>query len=216
MAMDNSIVLNTDIYTGTIAPYDNLADLIIDATGDPIDAFAYLRDLEAWYPRFYKWYHEVVLADLRNNVNGRCMLFAFSNVLEDGEISKKLTGLAILKSTEKEKKICTIRVFSKYQGQGIGNALIERCIKYLKTKKPLITISEPNEKAFEPFINKYKWKLIQVLPDYYQLGVTEFVYNGKLLDDEEVIKYFTNHFKKLLNKSARSRAAYSKTCKSWK
>ena len=199
--MNRTIVLKTKIYISTISSYENLADLIIDNTGNPIDAFIYLRDLEASYPNFYKWYHQTVIGDIKKGVNGRCMLFAFSDVFEEGYISKKLTGLAILKSTKQEKKICTIRVFSKDQKQGIGSALIKRCIRYLKTQKPLITISEFNIKYFSSFIRKYNWSLVQVLPDYYKEGVVEYVYNGRLLNSKELQMFLQKHLKKTIQKN---------------
>lgn len=198
--MKRSIVLKTRIYAGTISAYDNLADLIIDVTGNTIDAFDHLRDLENSYPNFYKWYHEIVLPDIRKGKNGRRMYFAVSDVFEKNYISKQLTGLVILKRTPEEKKICTIRVFSRYQGQGIGQSLLEKSFEYLKTNKPLITISDKNREYFSGLIEKYQWSLKQILPNYYQPDAIEYVYNGKLVNDDEYLKLLDEGLRKFIKR----------------
>lgn len=116
--------------------------------------------------------------------NGRVMLIAISDVKIDGITVKQLTGIAILKNTNREKKICTFRVFPKYREQGIGSMLLNICFKYLGTTKPLISISSLSRDAFTHIIEKYKWELYETLPDFYQKGVTEYVFNGFLSNND--------------------------------
>lgn len=174
------VVLDTVIYTLDSIKQENLAELMTDFTETPMKAFRYLIDLESVYPNFYKWYHEVVLEDVRHNRNNRKLLIAYSHVDYNGKIKSKVTGIAIIKSNEWEKKICTFRVFSCYRRQGVGSKLLKKCFKELNTKTPLISISHIQVDAFKSIIKKYGWKRTQVLPEYYQAGVIEYVYNGYL------------------------------------
>ena len=175
-----NIVLKTKIYKCQFMKQDNLAQLIVDFVGSPIEAFEYLVDLESVYPNFYYWYHNTVWEDMKKGKNGRAIIIALSNVRINGNIEQRITGIAILKSNHKEKKICTLRVFNKYRSQGVGSLLLKYCFKYLGTKKPLISISQYSLKYFFKFIEKYNWKLVEILDGYYQRGCKEYVFNGKL------------------------------------
>ena len=177
------------IYTA-IYPFNKFIDRMLpevlelfintDTKNRNIDIYQLLRDLESTYPDFYNWYNEKVIMDLKAHKNNRSILFAVSLVNVNGKIEKRLTGIAIIKSNNKEKKICTFRVFPKYQKQGVGAALLKMCFFYLETERPLISISAKAVEAFSTFINKYKWTLCQILPDDYKKGFTEFVFNGFL------------------------------------
>jgi hypothetical protein len=63
---------------------------------------------------------------------------------------------------------------------GIGTYLMEESLKWLETKKPLITISEKKLKMFKYFIDKYEWDLKIVLNNYYKENSKEYCYNGIL------------------------------------
>lgn len=170
-------ILHTKIYS-TSKDFVELTEIISNLTGDNIDLLAKLMDLETTYPDFYKWYIFKVVPDLRYRPSKRKILLAISDIYDDGSIVKRLSGLAILKITAKEKKICTFRVFPEYRSQRVGSILIKQCMSFLETTKPLISISEKALVSFEPFIHKYEWTLCQSLPDYYKEGITEYVFNG--------------------------------------
>lgn len=177
--MSRKEVLYTAIYSST----DNQADLteILEKfTGDNFDTFDKLRDLEATYPDFYKWYFFKVQLDIKHHRNGRRLILAISDVIDGDKLNKRLTGLAIIKDTVREKKICTFRVFQEYRGQGVGTKLLQKCFDFLGTKKPLISISENSIDAFYKIILDNEWTLCDILHDYYKKGVTEYVFNGYL------------------------------------
>jgi GNAT superfamily N-acetyltransferase len=79
-----------------------------------------------------------------------------------------------------EKKICTFYVAEEFRNMGIGTYLMEESLKWLETKKPLITISEKKLKMFKYFIDKYEWDLKIVLNNYYKENSKEYCYNGIL------------------------------------
>lgn len=199
--MSKEIVLYTAIY-----PYKNgkykLTDVIYRFTNNIAEVYKKLKDLEDTYPEFYDWYTETVTPELKEDTDRRNIIFAISDVLMGDEIVKKLTGLAIIKNSEDEKKICTFRIFSQYKKQGVGLTLLHYCFQELGTTKPLISISKPALQEFGKYIEIYDWQLKQILPNYYKDGITEYVYNGYLVENlqmdekkrmkiqEKVKKYF--------------------------
>lgn len=177
--MERNEVVYTAIYPTTDYQAD-LTEILEKFTGNNYDNYYKLLDLEATYPDFYKWYLFKVLPDIKHNRNGRRLLFAISYVYDGETISKRLTGLAIIKDTNKEKKICTFRVFPDYRGQGVGTKLLRKCFSFLGTSKPLISISDGSVEAFSKIITAYEWTLCDMLHNYYKKGITEYVYNGYL------------------------------------
>lgn len=182
--MDNikDIVETEIIKVSTIKP-QSFAELIMDLLGDLSDTYNYVKDLEDSYPDFYKWYHNKVLKELKQKNGRREILLSISTVkLESEEVNTKkiISGIVVLKNYENEKKICTFRVIPDFYRTGLSSLLMDESMKFLKTKTPLITISENRVELFENILARYEFKLSQKLPDYYKKGLTEFVYNGKL------------------------------------
>lgn len=116
----------------------------------------------------------------------------FSNLFVDGislkhdreiivcESDFQIVGIAILKSDEIEKKICTLRVAKPFQKQGIGKQLIELSFEWLNDDKPLITIHNSKKHEFNKLFNHYNFKLEEKKWGYYNLFSTELVFNGSL------------------------------------
>lgn len=141
--------------------------------------YNYLKlDLTLNYPDFENWYYNIVIPSLENDKREREVIIALSKV--EGLKEPEITGIAILKKTENEKKICTFRVHEGYRSLGIGTQLFEECFKYLGTRKPIITISEDREPMFRKHIETYKFKCVESIPNLYRVGVKEYIYNGKL------------------------------------
>lgn len=161
-----------------------LSELIMDYIGDPGETYRYVRDLEDSYPNFYKWYHDKVLKELKQNTGKREILLSISDVKFISEqttyIKKIISGIVVLKNYEDEKKICTFRVMPKFYHNNLSIMLMEESLKFLQTQAPMITISENRLPYFKNLLEKYNFKLSQHLPDYYKKGFTEYVYNGKL------------------------------------
>lgn len=150
------------------------------------------------YPNFDEWF-EKVLKEIEEDKTKREILF-FGNVDSNG---LQIEGIAVLKNTEEEKKICYLYI-SFYED--VEN-IFEEIYNYLGTETPLITVEK------EIFENRYKYilkplneevgkrrklkfDLTSVVPDKYVKGKTELIFNeigkepidlkGKSLD--EVIK----------------------------
>lgn len=92
----------------------------------------------------------------------------------------KIIGVIILKKTNNEKKICTLKVDKNFKKNGIGKILIEMGLYWLNNDKPIITINSNNFIEFKNLFSYYGFQLEQVLKNYYKLSEIEYVYNGNL------------------------------------
>lgn len=139
--------------------------------------YNYLKlDLTLNYPNFKEWYYNTVIPELNKEDGEREIIIALSEMYES--FSTEITGIAILKRREHEKKICTIRIHENYRNLGIGTQLFKECFKYLGTEKPIITISEDREELFKKHIEKFGFKKVSVIKDLYRNGISEIIYNG--------------------------------------
>lgn len=150
------------------------------------------------YPNFDKWFEKVLKEIEEDNTKRDILLFINYDV-----VGIDINGIAILKNTEEEKKICYLFIRSK---EDIDN-IFEEIYNYLGTETPLITFEkeffENKYKSFLKPLNeevrerkKLKFNLTSIVPDKYVKGKTELIFNevgkepidlkGKSLD--EVIK----------------------------
>lgn len=136
-----------------------------------------IKYLNRDYPNFRKWYFNKVVPNLMNGT--REVLLCFIRCNKDS-MDLKLAGLAILKKTEKEKKICTFRISEEYRGQEIAKELFEKSFEVLETRKPLITISEKRKKSFEKYIKMFDFECLEEKKGLYTEDIVEYVYNGRL------------------------------------
>lgn len=159
------------------------------------------------YPNFDEWF-EKVLKEIEEDNTKREILF-FGNVDSNG---LQIEGIAILKNTEEEKKICYLYI-SFYED--VEN-IFEEIYNYLGTETPLITVEkEIFENKYKSFLKplnekvrekrKLKFNLTSIVPDKYVKGKTELIFNevdkepidlkGKSLDEitKEIIE---ENFKK--------------------
>ncbi|ULO07044.1 GNAT family N-acetyltransferase [Paenibacillus sp. 19GGS1-52] len=142
--------------------------------------YNYLRDLTESYPDFENWFYNVVIPEVELKDGKREIIIVLSEI--EGHSQALLSGLAILKKTKYEKKICTFRIHEDFRNQGIGSELFEKCFEFLKTRKPIITISHYRKKMFDNHIINYNFIETQVLKDYYKQDSIEYVYNGFLVE----------------------------------
>ncbi|MEK4430184.1 GNAT family N-acetyltransferase [Paenibacillus sp. FSL M7-0802] len=142
--------------------------------------YNYLRDLTESYPDFENWFYNVVIPEVELKDGKREIIIVLSEI--EGHPQALLSGLAILKKTKREKKICTIRIHEDFRNQGIGSELFEKCFEFLKTRKPIITISHFRKEMFDNHISNYNFIETQVLKDYYKQDSIEYVYNGFLVE----------------------------------
>lgn len=142
--------------------------------------YAFLFMLNFNYPNFKKWYNSLFESDYTIK-NSREIIFCVNS----GEIA----GVAILKKTDLENKICTLRVSTKYEKLGLGRSLLEKSMEYLHNDKPLITLHISMYHKFKNIINRYGFQLEQEISCCYGLFRSELVYNGEI---EPQITYKNN------------------------
>lgn len=159
---------------------DSIRKLMLNAVGEKSKEKLYnnLKDLTDSYPNFEKWFYNTVIPEMELKNGKREVIIAISEFTESKECL--ITGIAILKKSLSEKKICTFRVHKDFRGNGIGSELFEECFRYLGTRKPMISISENTIDMFKKHIETYKFHEEEVLDGYYKEGIKEHVYNGKL------------------------------------
>lgn len=87
---------------------------------------------------------------------------------------------------KKNKKICTLYVSNQYRGQNLGTRMVEASMNFLGTTKPLITLADYKLSMFQPIIEKYDWKLTEVVSGLYNDRSKELCFNGKLTKDVNV------------------------------
>ena len=131
---------------------------------------SFLISLNIEYPGFNKWYWSL----FKDNVltNDRDIIFYVYN--------NDIAGVAILKHSNFEKKICTLRVSTRFQRMGIGSALIEKSFEIFNNDKPLITIHISKYNSFKSIFEKYNFSLEQQIQGYYGWFKSELSYNGVL------------------------------------
>ena len=134
-----------------------------------------LTFLKKDYPNFCSWYNNKVVQGVES---GDRKIFIATPKCDKNTIA----GVLILKDTNEEKKICTLCVLEKNRGEGIGSAFIELSMEVLKTDKPMITVSERNKELFAAVLSKYNFKETKEYVGYYKKDVSEFAYNGYLVD----------------------------------
>ena len=132
--------------------------------------YSSLIELNSEYPDFEKWFFLRVKKDILKG--DRDILFRIRE--------NNITGLSIVKRTNIEKKICTFRVFEKYQKQGIGKSLLLESFDLLNTQTPLITVSSQKEFQFMKLFNYFGFAKSGELSDYYGKNKVEVTYNNIL------------------------------------
>lgn len=140
----------------------------------------FLADLVFEYPLHDVWFEGVVTELVSNRKRQREILFITNS---DDEI----IGVSILKNTNSEKKICTLRVAKKSQGKGIGTLLVNESCKLLGTNKPIITVSQSKHKEFISLFKKFHFNLERIYYGKYNDMSVEYCYNGILLP-ESILK----------------------------
>ncbi len=159
---------------------EHIRKLMISLVGEKSKEKLYnnLKDLEEIYPDFENWFYSKVIPELELKNGQREIIVVIS---EDKNTKKSvLSGIAILKKTIDQKKICTFRVHKDYRNQGIGTLLFKACFEYLETEMPVISISEKILDEFESHIKKFHFELTTIHDSYYKNGIKEYVYNGSL------------------------------------
>lgn len=133
--------------------------------------YVFLKWLNLEYPGFNTWYDNL-FTENKELKSGREIIIC--------EKEYSIAGIAILKSTEDEQKICTLRVAKRYQRRGIGKRLMELSFEWLQNDKPLLTMHSTKQRQFLHLMQYYGFELEQKNRNYYNIFSTELVYNGVL------------------------------------
>lgn len=127
----------------------------------------YDAGISRYYPDFPFWFSAKVIP----NINGtREVLVALNK--------NELAGFTILKKTETEKKICTLRVADKHRRQGIGTNLIKASLWTLQYEYPLMTVPEETIDLFSPLMRKFGFVPTATVMGVYRPGKREFYFNA--------------------------------------
>ncbi len=143
-----------------------------NAFGDLVSrAYAITDFLCQDYPKRFNWYWQKVVPGC---FDGTREIFLCT-------FGEEITGVAILKKEDTERKICTFLVLERYRGKHVSSFLIENAFDFLGTTKPLITIADYKVDMFKGLIQKYHWQKTQTLGEgYYNNTSREVVFNGTL------------------------------------
>ncbi|ADL54930.1 hypothetical protein [Gallionella capsiferriformans] len=129
-----------------------------------------IRHLEKSYPNFQYWFESQVVRGILGGSR------SFVIELRDG----KMAGVAILKDTPEEKKICTISVCDEFKSKGMGVRLFEKSMRLLDTDKPLASVSESRLPEFEKIFEYLDYDYSAEYHGLYLPQRKEFSFNGLL------------------------------------
>lgn len=152
----------TDIILSLASPHEELSHLYKN--------YPLLSSVENNYPYFKKWLYTKTLPGIHNGSR---------TIITINHRTTQL-GLAILKKTPLENKICTLVVSTKHRGLGVGSQLLDLCIKTLEDPAPLITVPERQVQTLGPLLASRNFILRDVLFGYYRARSSEYVFNGFL------------------------------------
>jgi GNAT superfamily N-acetyltransferase len=91
-----------------------------------------------------------------------------------------VAGLVIVKHSDTEKKLCTLRVRPDFESRGLGVRLFETAFDLLGTDHPLLSVSEPSIPKFSRLFTHFGFSKEAVYGGLYLPHVDEFSYNGYL------------------------------------
>lgn len=126
--------------------------------------------LSSSYPRFDEWFASKVIPGIY--AGERTLLIELRD--------SAAVGLLILKHTDDEKKLCTLRIRPHYESKGLGVRMFQTAFELLETERPLLSISKPSISKFERLFNYFGFEQEAMYQGRYMPNVNEFAYNGLL------------------------------------
>ncbi len=129
----------------------------------------FILPLSQQYPQIEDWFGSKVISGLKAGTR------KISIITRNNEIA----ALGIAKD-EEEKKICTVRVASKYIGKGFGIKVFDELLEWLDTPNPILTVGEEKLPQFSKIFDHYGFKLSSSHMSLYQVGKTELIFNEKV------------------------------------
>lgn len=129
-----------------------------------------LYGLDDDYPNFVGWLNHTVLTGLATGQ--RSFLYA--------TYKGRPAGVAILKRTPHESKICTLKVAASLHRQSIGSELMRKSFSYLGTQLPLITVSTRKIDQLAPLLERFSFVHTDTIPNAYVFGQEELIFNSNV------------------------------------
>lgn len=122
------------------------------------------------YPHFESWLSSKVLPGLCTGER--------TVVIE--QRGGEAVGLLIVKHTNVERKLCTLRVRPNFESRGLGIRLFQTAFELLGTDRPLLSVSSPTMPKFERLFEYFGFAQAAVYRGRYIPMVDEVSYNGEL------------------------------------
>ena len=122
------------------------------------------------YPEFNIWFEKKVLPGL---MTGERTIIVENR---DNEVA----GFAILKHTNDESKICTLRIRDAYENKGLGIKLFERSFNILETTTPLLSVSDEIYPMYQRIFKYFNFLHEATYYEKYRPRINEFSFNGLL------------------------------------
>lgn len=102
----------------------------------------FLSDISALYPNFNNWLQYKFYQP--SYENQRKIIIAHNGTA--------LLGVALLKKSYDENKICTLYTSPFYQGRGIGSQLVDLSLQYFDSSDVLITVAQEKRIELAPIL----------------------------------------------------------------
>lgn len=128
------------------------------------------RSINDTYSGHNKWLFEKFFPGLKDG--SRKMVVAYN------ELNNPM-GVALLKDTDDEKKICCLFVREDCRGKGLAGLLMSKSCEALKTDKPLITVADRNISQLQRLLDKHNFKFSYKKTGAYQENDTENYFNNE-------------------------------------
>ncbi|WP_156479912.1 GNAT family N-acetyltransferase [Collimonas pratensis] len=133
------------------------------------------------YPDFKKWFDTKVRAGVDNG--SRSIILAHANGV--------LAGVAIVKDTKFEQKLCCLRVVEDFNGSGLGLKLFEKAFDVLKNENPLLSVSEEHYETFAKIFRHYGFEFGKAYDELYRPKKIELSFNGLLVPENTLLEKAT-------------------------
>lgn len=143
------------------------------------DLYSSVHHLETFYPQFESWFWAKVMPGCRDQTRRIIQVRA----------GAQLAGLAILKRTPTERKICTLWVAPYARGRGFGHQLVVDSLTWLDCERPLITVCQERLHELQPLLTKFGFKFEQAVNALYRPKRLEYVFNGIVAEPQAILHH---------------------------
>lgn len=128
------------------------------------------QPINATYSKHSTWLKEKFFPGLKDG--SRKMVIALDE-------KKQLAGVALLKDTAEEKKLCCLFVRKDCRGYGIASSLMQKTFQLLKTNKPVVSVSDKNYPQLKKLLEINEFKFSYRKNGAYEKDTTEYYFNNE-------------------------------------